>query len=62
MSVVRYGTLVAGHVMNPVTGWPAHALHQATVVTRDAVAADALSTAMLVTGKRPPGVLETYAA
>ncbi len=62
VSVVRYGTLVAGHVMNPVTGWPAHALHQATVVTRDAVAADALSTAMLVTGKRPPGVLQTYAA
>src|SRR2546429_2370347 len=54
-SVVRYGSLVAGHVMNPATGWPAHALRQASVVTSTAVAADALSTAMLVTGRRPAG-------
>ena len=30
------------------------------VVTRTATAADALSTAMLVTGRQPAGVLETY--
>src|SRR6266852_5369321 len=50
-STVRYGSLVAGHVMDPETGWPARALRQASVVTRTAVVADALSTAMLVTGR-----------
>jgi len=60
-SIVRYGSLVAGHVMDPATGWPAHALRQASVVTRTAVAADALSTAMLVTGVEPVGVLRSYA-
>jgi thiamine biosynthesis lipoprotein len=60
VSLVRYGALVAGHVMDPATGWPAHALTQASVVTRAAVAADALSTAMLVSGKRPAGVLEVH--
>src|SRR5947207_2169739 len=59
-SVVRYGSLVAGHVMDPATGWPAHALRQAAVVTRTAVAADALSTAMLVTGREPAGVIRSY--
>src|SRR6266480_2004869 len=59
-SIVRYGSLVAGHVMDPATGWPARPLKQATVVTRSAVAADALSTAMLVTGRRPAGVLKAY--
>src|SRR6266513_1610538 len=28
-SIVRYGSLVAGHVMDPKTGWPARALKQA---------------------------------
>jgi thiamine biosynthesis lipoprotein len=60
-SIVRYGSLVAGHVMDPATGWPAHALQQASVVTRTAVAADALSTAMLVSGRAPVGVLKAYA-
>ena len=60
VSVVRYGALVAGHVMNPATGWPAHGVRQATVVTRSAVAADALSTAMLVSGKEPEGVIRSY--
>jgi len=60
VSIVRYGSLVVGHVMDPATGWPARALRQASVVTRTAVAADALSTAMLVTGRRPDGVLRTY--
>lgn len=61
VSTVRYGRLVFGHVMNPATGWPAHALRQVTVVTATAVAADALSTAMLVSGREPPGVLQTWA-
>ena len=59
-SIVRYGSLVVGHVMDPATGWPARALRQASVVTRTAVAADALSTAMLVTGRRPGGVQRAY--
>src|SRR5256886_11915413 len=59
-SIVRYGSLVAGHVMDPATGWPARALKQATVVTRSAVAADALSTAMLGSGRRPAGGLKTH--
>jgi len=46
--------------MDPKTGWPARALRQASVVTRTAVAADALSTAMLVTGRRPGGVQRAY--
>jgi thiamine biosynthesis lipoprotein len=59
-SIVRYGSLVIGHVMDPATGRPARALKQASVVTRTAVAADALSTAMLVSGRRPDGVLRAY--
>ena len=59
-STVRYGSLVAGHVMDPATGWPAHALRQASVVTRTAVAADALSTAMLVSGRAPVEVMWSY--
>ena len=50
-----------GHVLDPATGWPARALKQASVVTRTATAADALSTAMLVSGKASPGVLRSYA-
>jgi thiamine biosynthesis lipoprotein len=60
VSVVRFGAQVRGHVMNPVTGWPAHALRQATVVARTAVAADALSTALLVSGRAAPGALATH--
>src|SRR5438093_878559 len=59
-SIVQYGSLVAGHVMDPGTGQPARALQQASVVTCTAVAADALSTAMLVMGRRPAGVLRAY--
>src|SRR6266566_1722578 len=59
-SIVRYGSLVAGHVMDPATGWPACALTQASVVTRTAVAADALSTAMLVSGGEAAGVIRSY--
>lgn len=59
-SVVRYRARVLGHVMNPVTGWPAHTLRQATVVARTAVEADALSTAFFVSGRRPPSALAVY--
>ena len=57
VAVVRYGTHVRGHVMNPSTGYPAEGLVQATVVTRSAVAADALSKTLLVSGRERPGVL-----
>ena len=57
MSVVRYGRAVRGHVMNPETGWPADALVQVSVVARTGIEADALSTAMLVSGKPAEGVL-----
>lgn len=60
-SIVRYGALIVGHVMDPATGWPARALRQASVVTRTATAADALSTAMLVAGTPPAGVMRAYA-
>jgi thiamine biosynthesis lipoprotein len=58
-SVVRYGRHVRGHVMDPATGYPANVLLQASVVTRRAVAADALSKTLLVTGREPAGVLRT---
>jgi thiamine biosynthesis lipoprotein len=53
---------VRAHVLNPSTGWPADALRQASVVASDAIAADALSTAMLVSGRRPAGALWAYGA
>jgi thiamine biosynthesis lipoprotein len=61
-SVVRYGRAVRGHVMNPETGWPADALIQVSVVARTGIEADALSTAMLVSGKPAAGVLHYYEA
>jgi FAD:protein FMN transferase len=60
-SIVRYGALIVGHVMDPATGWPARALAQASVVARTSTAADALSTAMLVSGMEPGGVLRSWA-
>jgi FAD:protein FMN transferase len=57
VSVVRYGRAVRGHVMNPDTGWPADALVQVSVVAPTGIEADALSTAMLVSGKPAAGVL-----
>jgi thiamine biosynthesis lipoprotein len=60
MSVVRYGRAIRGHVMNPETGWPADALVQVTVVARTGLEADALSTAMLVSGKPAEGVQRFY--
>jgi len=61
-SVVRFGRLVRGHVMNPRSGYPADALRQVTVVARSGVEADALSTAMLVSGTPAVGVLRWYRA
>ena len=61
-SVVEYHRAVRGHVMNPRTGWPADALRQVTVVARTGVEADALSTAMLVSGKPTLGVMRYYTA
>ena len=60
VSVVRYGRAVRGHVMDPATGWPADALTQVSVVARTGIEADALSTAMLVSGAATPGVLRSY--
>jgi FAD:protein FMN transferase len=60
VSVVRYGRAVRGHVMDPATGWPADALTQVSVVARTGIEADALSTAMLVSGTATPGVLRSY--
>jgi thiamine biosynthesis lipoprotein len=60
MSVVQYGRAIRGHVMNPETGWPADALIQVTVVARTGLEADALSTAMLVSGRPAEGVLRYY--
>ncbi|MBA3759706.1 MAG: FAD:protein FMN transferase [Gemmatimonadales bacterium] len=60
MSVVHYGRAIRGHVMNPETGWPAAALTQATVVSASGIEADALSTAMLVSGKPAEGVMRFY--
>jgi thiamine biosynthesis lipoprotein len=61
VAVLRYGRRLIGHVMSPATGWPAHALVQASVMARSAIAADALSTAMLVTGRPGPGALRVFA-
>jgi FAD:protein FMN transferase len=60
VSVVRYGRAVRGHVMNPESGWPADALVQVSVVARTGIEADALSTAMLVSGKPCRGVRRYY--
>jgi FAD:protein FMN transferase len=61
-SVVRYGRAIRGHVMDPETGWPAGALTQVTVVASTGMEADALSTAMLVSGKPGKGVVRSYKA
>lgn len=55
----RYGAEVIGHVMDPRAGRPATALAQATVVAETGLAADALSTAMLVSGCVPDGARST---
>lgn len=62
VSVVRYGRAVRGHVMDSATGWPATGRVQVTVVARTGIEADALSTAMLVSGTAAPGVVRSYRA
>lgn len=47
--VVSDGTRY-GHVIDPRTGWPAQGVLSASVIAKDAAAADALSTAFLVGG------------
>jgi thiamine biosynthesis lipoprotein len=54
-SVIRWGSQVIGHVMDPASGRPADGRRQMTVVARTAIAADALSTAALVAGRAPGG-------
>lgn len=60
VSVVRYGRMLRGHVIDPETGWPADRLVQVTVVAKTGTEADALSTGMLVSGKPSTGVLRYY--
>lgn len=38
------------HILDPRTGWPARGVRSATVIAREAAAADALSTALVVMG------------
>jgi len=40
------------HILDPRTGWPARGLRSATVLHRDPVLADALSTALMVLGEK----------
>jgi thiamine biosynthesis lipoprotein ApbE len=56
MSVVRYGSTVRGHVMDPATGYPADRRVQVSVQARSGIDADVLSTAMLVAGREFKGV------
>jgi len=62
VSVVRYGRMLRGHVMDPHTGWPADRLVQVTVVAKTGIEADGLSTAMLVSGRASAGVVRSYQA
>ena len=55
-SVVHYGRIIRGHVMDPATGYPANRKIQATAIARNGLMADALSTAMLVSGRELAGV------
>ena len=50
VSVIRLQGKLAGHIMNPATGYPADMLRQVTMVAPTASAADALSTGALVSG------------
>lgn len=51
-SVIRLQGQLVGHIMNPATGYPADMHRQVTIVAPTATAADALSTAALVSGAR----------
>jgi thiamine biosynthesis lipoprotein ApbE len=56
MSVIRYGAVARGHVMDPATGYPADRMVQVSVRARTGIEADVLSTAMLVAGREFEGV------
>jgi thiamine biosynthesis lipoprotein len=56
MSVIRLGKEVLGHVMDPRAGGPVAGRRQVTVLARWAIAADALSTAALVSRRVPAGI------
>lgn len=60
VAAIRYGRTLAGHVMDPLAGRPATALVQATVLARTGLQADALSTALLVSGRPGPGVMDWF--
>ena len=47
----EYQGVSYAHVINPRTGWPSHGLIAVTVVTDDAVLADAAATALLAAGR-----------
>jgi FAD:protein FMN transferase len=59
-SIIHIGGRVLGHIMNPANGWPVETHRQVTVVAPTAIAADALSTAALVSGRSVPGALAMY--
>lgn len=56
VAVARIGGRLVGHVMDPRTGYPAQTRKQVTVVAQTGVEADALSTALLVSGVPAEGV------
>ena len=62
VSVIRYGRILRGHVMDPHTGWPADRSIQVTVVAKTGMEADGLSTAMLVSGRASAGLVRYYQA
>ena len=53
-AAVRLGTIERGHLMNPRDARREPALRQATVLARTGLLADALSTALTVSGRRCP--------
>lgn len=59
-SVVHFGRMVRGHVMDPAAGIPVEGTLQSTVVAATGIAADALSTAAMVLGHTPPGALASW--
>lgn len=60
-SVVCYDGFVTGHIFDPALGRAARALTQVSVVATSGTEADALSTAMIVSGRRVAGVREVVA-
>jgi thiamine biosynthesis lipoprotein len=61
-SVLHYGAMVRGHVIDPDTGYPTVKRRQATVIASTGMATDALSTASLVAGRALSGSTRTILA